>query len=137
MDRVWQALTDPEFTQQYYFGSRIDMPSFTPGARYRYLAGDTVLLAGEILESDPPNRLVMSFDARWDPSLADDAPSRLTWELIAEEGGLTRLRLVHDEFGESSATADQVAGGWPWIVSGLKTLLETGAAMAPGVQGEG
>jgi uncharacterized protein YndB with AHSA1/START domain/DNA-binding transcriptional ArsR family regulator len=130
LERVWRALTEPDFTQQYYFGSRIEMPSFAVGSPYRYLAGDDVLLAGEILEADPPRRLVMSFDARWDPSLVEDPASRLTWELSAEEGGLTRLRLVHDQLEASSATAEQVAGGWPWIVSGLKTLLETGVGLA-------
>ena len=129
VEKVWQALTDPAFTEQYYYGSRIDLPSFTAGSAYRYTGGDAVLLAGEILDADPPHRLVMSFNASWGPALSADPPSRVTWELTPTSEGVTCLRAVHDGFETETETYRQVAGGWPFIASGLKTLLETGAPM--------
>jgi uncharacterized protein YndB with AHSA1/START domain/DNA-binding transcriptional ArsR family regulator len=132
IDEVWTALTKPEFTERYYYGSRVEMPSFEPGATYRYVGNGAELLAGEILESDPPNRLVMTFNAKWDESLLDDAPSRLTWELTEMGPAVTSLKVIHDGFDTETATYQQVAGGWPFIVSGLKTLVETGAPLMAG-----
>jgi len=129
VEKVWLALTDPAFTEQYYYGSRVDMPKLTAGSAYRYTGGDAVLLSGEILDADPPHRLVMTFHASWDPGLTADPPSRVTWELTPMGEGVTSLRVVHDRFETETETYRQVAGGWPFIVSGLKTLLETGSPM--------
>ena len=79
-----------------------------------------------MLESDPPRRLVSTFDARWDEEVAPDPPSRITWEIEAAGEGLSRLTVVHDGFSGATATYRAVAGGMPFILSGLKTLLETG-----------
>jgi uncharacterized protein YndB with AHSA1/START domain len=132
VEAVWQALTDPDFTQQYYYGSRVDMPSFTPGSPYQYTGGGQVLLQGEVLDADPPHRLVLSFDAQWDAEIVADAPSLVTWELSTLADGVTTLRVVHDGFDRETETYRQVSGGWPFIASGLKTLLETGAPMLAG-----
>jgi len=124
-ERLWQALTDGELTKQYYYGTSV-RSDMKVGSPFRYLdAEDHVLLDGEIVEADPPRRLVTTFSALWGPEVAADPPSRLTWE-IEPMGAACRLRMVHDELAPDSATFHEVAGGWSHILSGLKTLLETG-----------
>jgi uncharacterized protein YndB with AHSA1/START domain len=81
-----------------------------------------------VLESDPPRRLSVSWRFLYDPELAAEEPSRVTWEIEPQEGGYCKFTAVHDELGPK--TAAHVSGGWPYIVSGLKTLLETGAPLA-------
>ena len=125
-DKVWQAIVDPAFTSQYFFGTSVDS-SWTPGAPlvYRYPDG-TVAADGELLEVDPPRRLVHTFNAVWDDDVRADAAHTVTWEL--EPAGATpcRLTVVHDGFAGETATLAQVRGGMSVIVAGLKTLLETG-----------
>jgi uncharacterized protein YndB with AHSA1/START domain/DNA-binding transcriptional ArsR family regulator len=124
-ERLWQALTDGELTKHYYYGTSV-RSDMTVGSPFRYFdSDDNVLLDGEILDADPPRRLVTSFTALWSPDVAADPPSRLTWE-IEPMGAACRLRMVHDELAPDSATFHEVAGGWSHILSGLKTLLETG-----------
>jgi uncharacterized protein YndB with AHSA1/START domain/DNA-binding transcriptional ArsR family regulator len=128
-ERLWQALTDPSMTERYYYGGRVRCDDWRAGERYAYLGpGDVELITGEIVEADPPHRLVMSFSARWMPELADDRPSRLTFE-ITPIGETCKLTVMHDGFDAETATLREVRGGWPWIVSGLKSLLETGEAL--------
>jgi uncharacterized protein YndB with AHSA1/START domain len=125
-ERLWQALTDPSMTERYYYGGRVSCASWQAGERYTYLGPDDVeLIAGEIVEADPPHRLVMTFSALWDAALAADRPSRLAFE-ITPMGETCKLSVVHDGFDTETATYRDVRGGWPWIVSGLKSLLETG-----------
>jgi uncharacterized protein YndB with AHSA1/START domain len=96
------------------------------GSPFQYFdADENLLLDGEIIEADPPRRLVTTFSALWSPDVASDPPSRLTWE-IEPMGAACRLRMVHDQLSPDSATFHEVAGGWSPILSGLKTLLETG-----------
>ena len=137
-DRVWQALVDPEFTQRYYYGFRLGVDGpLTPGTSYAYTLPDgTTSIVGEIVEADEPTRLVMTFDARWDGSLEPEAPSRVTFELEPMGDRLTRLTLVHDHFGDESATYTAVSGGWGLILDGLKTLLETGSPLEVPVPAE-
>ena len=127
-ERLWQAITDGEMTQQYYFGSAI-ASDWQQGSRYEMTSpdGSQVWVEGEILEVDPPRRLVQSFKARWDEEMEQQGPSRVTWE-VEQQGGSCRLRVTHD--GLSEAAARRVSGGWPQILSGLKTLLETGEPLA-------
>jgi uncharacterized protein YndB with AHSA1/START domain/DNA-binding transcriptional ArsR family regulator len=123
--RLWQALTDGELTKQYYYASEI-RSDLTAGSPFQYFDdGDNLLLDGTILEVDPPRRLVTTFSALWSPDVAADPPSRLTWE-IEPMGEACRLRMIHDDLASDSATLHEVAGGWSHILSGLKTLLETG-----------
>ena len=123
-ERVWEGITDGELTRQYYFGSSITS-SWRQGERFEMTSpdGSEVWVEGEILEIDPPRRLVQSFKAHWDAEMDQQAPSRVTWE-VEEAGPSTRLRVTHDELSEAAAA--QVTMGWPQILSGLKTLLETG-----------
>jgi uncharacterized protein YndB with AHSA1/START domain len=126
-EQVWDGITKPEFTTRYFYGSKIDS-TFEPGTRYLSLAGDGEqrLVEGEILESDPPRMLRHTWRSIWDPETAGEPHSRVTWEIEPQEGGVTKLTVTHDQLEASPKTAEGVAGGWSYVLSGLKTLLETG-----------
>ena len=98
---------------------------WTPGSTYRSTAADgsIEIAAGENLEVDPPRRLVQSFDALWGDDVKAEGTSRVTWE-IEPVGDSCRLVVTHDQLRDGAN--DQLYGGWPMILSGLKTLLETG-----------
>jgi uncharacterized protein YndB with AHSA1/START domain len=84
-----------------------------------------------VLECDPPRRLVHAWTSAYDPELAAEEPSRVTWEIESREDGLTLLTVVHDRLEGAPKTAAGVAGeGWMYVLSGLKTLLETGEPLA-------
>lgn len=129
-EQVWRAITDPELTRRYYYQSAVES-DFTSGSRYRYMIGDLEAIVGTVLEADPPHRLVQTFDARWDDEVAPDAPSRLTWEIEETSPGVSKVTTIHDGFTARTATLESVSGGMPFILSGLKSLLETGEALMP------
>jgi uncharacterized protein YndB with AHSA1/START domain len=120
-DKVWQAMTDPELTRQYFYGTDI-LSDWTVGARWTSESEGQVSLEGEIVEIDPPRRLVQTFHVSDDDPANLDAPSTVTWELSATVGG-THLRLVHD--GQGQATMDYTDGGWEYILEGLKSVAES------------
>jgi uncharacterized protein YndB with AHSA1/START domain len=120
-EQVWDAITKPEFTQRYFFGARIEVRD---GRRFSAI-GDTEW-DEEVLEADPPRRLVHQWISAYDPEMAAEEPSRLTWEIEPQDGGVTKLTVVHDQLEGAPKTAAGVAGGWMFVLSGLKTLLETG-----------
>ena len=123
-ERLWQAITDPEVRARYQFGARVES-DWTPGSSYRVTHDGTPapLIEGENLEIDPPHRLVQSYHAVWDEEVAAEGTSRVTWE-IEPVGDSCRLTVTHDQL---PADADEhLYGGWPMILSGLKTWLETG-----------
>src|SRR5947209_1414950 len=123
-ERLWQAITDPDLRRRYSFGMGVES-DWTPGSRYvsSSPAADGPLAEGENLEVDPPRRLVQSFTALWSDDVKAEGTSRVTWE-IEPIGDSCRLLVIHDELREDAH--DEVYGGWPMILSGLKTLLETG-----------
>jgi uncharacterized protein YndB with AHSA1/START domain/DNA-binding transcriptional ArsR family regulator len=127
-ERIWRAITDGVETERYYYGTRVGS-DWRPGSRivYEYPDG-SVAADGEVVEIDPPRRLVMTFQARWNPELVAEGPARMSWEIEPSEGGLSRLTVTSSSLGVK--TAGEFAGGIVFIVSGLKTYLETGAAMA-------
>jgi uncharacterized protein YndB with AHSA1/START domain len=127
-EQIWEALTRPEFTQKYFYGSRV-RTDLTPGSPFEMYDGDDKeqLVDGEVLESEAPKRLTVSWRFLYDPELAAEEPSQVTWEIEPQDGGYCKFTAVHSELG--AKTAEHVAGGWPWIVSGLKTLLETGKSL--------
>jgi len=127
--KVWEAMTKPEFTQRYLYDS-VPNTTWKPGARLVWTEHGSghELVDGEVIEYDKPNRLVFSWIVKYDPSLTPEGASRVTYEL-SEADGLTKVTVVHDDFPSGSKVYDNVAGGWPYILSGLKTLLETGAPM--------
>ena len=126
-EAIWDAITKPEFTQRYFYGTAIDSP-FEVGTPYvsRTADGEHVMVEGEIVESDPPRRLVHTWLALYEESMAKEQPSRVAWEIEAQEDGVCLLTVVHDRLEGAPATAASVAGGWMYVLSGLKTLLETG-----------
>ena len=123
-ERLWEAITDPEMRSKYNFGVRITS-DFTRGSRYEtsHPNGAGIFVEGENLEVDPPRRLVQSMRALWDDDVKAEGTSRVTWE-IEPVGDSCRLTVTHDQLREGAN--DQLYGGWPMILSGLKTLLETG-----------
>jgi uncharacterized protein YndB with AHSA1/START domain len=125
-ERLWQALTDPALVQRYYFNSVVES-DFRPGSPLTYKQADSgrMDIEGEVVEADPPRRLVHTFSVLWDPELAADPPTRVTWE-ITPMGDACLLAVTHDGFTSETRTYHQTQGGWPMILSGLKTLLETG-----------
>ena len=127
-DRVWKALTDGSVTEQYFYGTRV-RSSFRKGADIAYAAGDTKMIEGEVTAVKERQKLVISQRALWDPEVAKDPASQVSWELSAV-GNATKLTLVHDGFGDETETFRQSAAGWPVILSSLKTLLETGRPLA-------
>ena len=122
-EQVWEAITKPEFTTRYFFASRIEMAG---GRRRAYGPEGELWGDSAILEEDPPRRLVHEWQGLYDPELAAEETSRVTWEIEAQDGGVTKLTLVHDQLEGAPKTAESVAGGWMFVLSGLKTLLETG-----------
>ena len=125
-ERLWEAIVDREMRGRYNFGVEVDS-DFTPGSRYELLhpQGGTIA-EGENLEVDPPRRLVQSFTALWSEEIKREGASRVTWE-IEPVGDSCRLTVTHDLLRESAN--GELYGGWPMILSGLKTLLETGQSL--------
>ena len=123
-ERLWRAITDPADTRQYYFGTEV-RSDWKTGSKLEYLDHGEVSLACKILEIDPAHKLVHSFTALYSPEMASEKPSRVTWE-IERMGDACRLTLVHDEFDGETTTYHEVEHGWSQILSGLKTLIETG-----------
>jgi uncharacterized protein YndB with AHSA1/START domain len=122
-ERLWEAITDPKQRAKYSFGVEIHS-DWAPGSEYKAgVPGVVDIAAGENLEVDPPRRLVQSFNALWSDEVMAHGPSRVTWEIEQVEDSC-RLTVVHDEL-QPGANAE-LYGGWPMILSGLKTLLETG-----------
>ena len=127
-ERVWDAITRPEFTVRYFHGSRIAIDA----ERRLSLAPDgSVRGDGRVFEYDPPRRLVHEWRSLYDPDLAAEEPSRVIWEIEPHEGGYCKLTLTHDRLDRAPKTAESVFGaGWMFVLSGLKTLLETGEPLA-------
>jgi DNA-binding transcriptional ArsR family regulator/uncharacterized protein YndB with AHSA1/START domain len=123
-ERLWRAITDPADTRLYYFGTEVQS-DWKTGSKLVYIDHGEVSLDCKILEIDPAHRLVHSFKALYNPEGANDRPSRVTWE-IERMGDACRLTLIHDDFDGETATYKDVEHGWSQILSGLKTLIETG-----------
>jgi uncharacterized protein YndB with AHSA1/START domain len=124
-ERLWQAITDPDERAVYTFGVRVES-EWTPGSRYDGAGAGNLIFGGENLEVDPPRRLVQSFDALWSDEVKAEGTSRVTWE-IEPVGDSCKLTVTHDQLREGAH--GEIYGGWPQVLSGLKTLLETGEAL--------
>jgi uncharacterized protein YndB with AHSA1/START domain len=126
-ERLWEAITDSELRSKYNFGVGVES-DWTPGSSYEagHPMAPAPISAGENLEVDPPRRLVQSFNALWGEDVQREGTSRVTWE-IEPVGDSCRLIVTHDQLREGAN--DQLYGGWPMILSGLKTLLETGETL--------
>ena len=126
-ERLWEAIIDPELRSQYSFGIRVES-DWTPGSRYSggSPAAPDPILEGENIEVDPPTRLVQSFNALWSDDVKAEGTSRVTWE-IEPVADTCKLTVTHDQLREGAH--GEIYGGWPQILSGLKTLLETGESL--------
>jgi len=136
---IWAAITQPEFSARYFYGSQVET-SGEVGSPFRYHSPDGTALWGDetVLESDPPRRLVVTWRSLYDPALADEPASRVTWQIDPQDGGFSLLTVTHDELEAAPGTAAGVAGvGWMRVLSGLKTLLETGTGLADEDAGTG
>jgi len=123
-ERLWEAITDSEIRSKYNFGNTIEA-EWKPGGHYamKNVRSDGPLGEGEILEVDPPRKLVQTMRALWGEDVKEEGTSRITWE-IEQVGDSCQLTVTHDQLREGAN--DQLYGGWPMILSGLKTWLETG-----------
>src|SRR4029450_13771907 len=120
---IWRALTESDFTTRYWYGSTIES-DWTAGDPWQLLVNGTPGIKGEVLEAEPPRRLALTYQSVW-AGTADDVPSRLSFEIKGVAPGVCQLTVVHEtEPGQGSRIAE-VAAGWPYIIAGLKTLLDT------------
>ena len=143
-EAIWEAITSPEWTAKYGYHASAEY-DLKPGGKYRAVATPEMqsmgmpeeLLDGEVIEADPPRKLVQTWHALWDEGVAGEQPTRVTWDIEADDGGITRLTVTHELEG-APIHAEQVSteaklreggGGWSWILSDLKTLLETGKSL--------
>ncbi len=129
LNEVWRAITDGDMTEQYFYGTRVES-DWTAGSPIRYTYPDgTVAADGHVISIDAPNKLEISFHARWDPDLEAEGPVREIW-LVSDADGATLLTVETHDVAADSKTVAEFSGGFPYIISGLKTLVETGAPMA-------
>jgi uncharacterized protein YndB with AHSA1/START domain len=142
-EAIWDAITTSEWTQRYGYGGRVDY-ELRPGGAYRAYATEDmlahgapdVIVEGEVVEADAPRRLVQTWNALFDPQIAAEAATRLTFEVEPAEGGVTKLTVTHQLEGAPmtgalvGGTIPGTGGGWSYVLSDLKTLLETGTSLA-------
>jgi uncharacterized protein YndB with AHSA1/START domain len=143
-EAVWDAITKPEWTEKYGYGGQADY-DLRPGGHYRGVASEEmramgapeVAVDGEVIEVDPPYRLVQTWRMAMDPEMAAEGFTRVTYEIKEIEGGSTRLTVTHDLEGAPKLAAlvageledTGAGGGWSWVLSDLKSLLETGKGL--------
>jgi uncharacterized protein YndB with AHSA1/START domain len=121
-EQIWEAITTPEFTEQYFYGIRIETTAERRQTQWQDEVGED-----PVFEWDPPRKLVHGWRSKWNEELSVEEPSRVSWELEAQDDGTTLLTVVHDQLEGAPKTAASVSGpGWTRVLSGLKTLLETG-----------
>ena len=135
-EKLWQALIDTDVTRQYWVDpsagcSRVNVSDWKPGSRWEHRRVDetgTVDILGKVVETTPPHRLVLSW-AR--PSDVDNEAkhSRVSFDIDPYVGGLVRLTVTHDDLAGDLQMLEGISGGWPKVLSNLKTLLETGRAL--------
>jgi uncharacterized protein YndB with AHSA1/START domain len=140
-EAIWDAITKPQWTERYGYGGRADF-DLRAGGSYRHTTSEgmrstgapEVAIDGEVVESDPPRRLVQTWRMVMDPEMAAEGFTRLTCEIAAGKSGVTKVTVIHELEGApklavllSGEMEDRGAGGgWSWVLSGLKTVLETG-----------
>jgi uncharacterized protein YndB with AHSA1/START domain len=140
-EAIWEAITNPEWTQRYGYRGIAEY-DLRPGGSYRALAPEEmqaagmpeVVVDGEVIEADPPRKLVQTWRFLWDEEIAAEGPTRVTFDIEEDDIGVTRLTVTHD-LENAPRTTEQITsvariteggGGWNLILSDLKTLLETG-----------
>jgi uncharacterized protein YndB with AHSA1/START domain len=144
-EAIWDAITSPDWVDRYGYGGVPEYGDLSPGTKYRINAGVGMqsvgvtgpIVDGELLEVDPPKRFVQSWRMLMDPGLEAEGFTRLTYDIEPRGGGVTRLTITHDVTGAPgiAAMVDGAGedagggGGWAWVLSDLKSLLETGSPL--------
>ena len=123
-EKLWHALTTPELIKQYRFGMSVES-EWKVGSKWKMYADGSLMDSGEILESVPPRRLVMSWQPEWKPEFKAEGYSRCVYE-IEPTGASAKLTLTHSIEQPDSEFIEAVSEGWPMVISNLKSLLETG-----------
>ena len=124
-EQLWHAITATEMRSKWNFGAVVTS-DWKRGSRFEGRGGGNLIFEGEVLEINPPHRLVQSFRALWGDDVKSEGTSRITWE-ITQVRDSCRLLVTHDQLREGAN--EQLYGGWPMALSGIKTLLETGAIL--------
>ena len=123
--KLWDAITESEYTRQYFFGADIHS-DWKKGSPYNLTFADgDAMHGGEVVEVDPPHKLVTTFVSQYDAGDEKDEPSRVTWQ-ISQFGETCKLTLTHEHYSGQTKTVQGTARGWQMVLSALKTLLETG-----------
>jgi uncharacterized protein YndB with AHSA1/START domain len=122
-EKLWQALTDGDFTERYWFGHRATS-DWKAGSLYQFTKEGAAILAGKVLVSDPPKRLAYSWNC-CSPDARDERTSRVTFDL-EPRGKVIKLTVTHDELDERGVTLRNISAGWPMVIASLKSVLETG-----------
>ena len=127
-EQIWDAITKPEWTERYFHKARHTVTA----DHYTSLGPDgSVWGDADVLEFDPPRKLVHGWSSMYDPALVEEEESRVTWEIDAGDDGVSLLTVVHDRLEGAPKTAARVAGvGWMGVLSALKTFLETGESLS-------
>ena len=124
-ERIWEAMTKTEFTRKYVHGTSMETTYEIGAPILSHDETGALMRDGEVLECDPPRRLVTTWRSLWDPETAEEPPSRVTYEIEQTEPGVCQVTIIHDQLDKSPKTSAGI-DGWTYILSGLKTLLETG-----------
>ncbi len=128
-EKVWAAITEPEFTRQYFHATAFQT-DLRPGAPFRYVLPDgTTAVEGTVEEVDPPRRLVTTWRVLYDAAMAEEPPSRVEWRLEQVGERPTKVTTVHRDLGRSPLTSASVGTGWIWVVNSLKSFVETGEGL--------
>jgi uncharacterized protein YndB with AHSA1/START domain len=123
VEKLWQALTDGDFTERYWFGHRVTS-EWKAGSEYKFARQGAPTIEGKVLVVDPPMRLAYSWDS-CSPEAQRERTSRVTFDL-EPRGKVIKLTVTHDELDERGVTLRNISGGWPMVLASLKSLLETG-----------
>ncbi|MGA7713347.1 MAG: SRPBCC family protein [Rhizomicrobium sp.] len=133
-DKLWEALTKPEFMKQYWYGMHAEC-DWKKGSPWKLMFPDgRVADAGEVLEVEPRKRLVLKWRNEFKPELKEEGYTRCVMD-IEPDGEITKLTITHSIDRENAKVIEAVSGGWPKVLSGLKSLLETGRSIEPTHQG--
>jgi uncharacterized protein YndB with AHSA1/START domain len=125
-EKLWQALTDGDFTERYWFGHRV-ASAWEIGSPYKFANQGNNTIEGKVLVSEPPKRLAYSWDS-CSPEEQRERTSRVTFDL-EPRGKVVKLTVTHDDLHEGGKTLRDISGGWPMVIASLKSLLETGRAL--------
>ena len=141
---LWEAITSAKWSERYGYGGRVAY-DLRPGGQFRHRASAEMaaigvpedMMIGEVIESDPPRKLVQTWHPLFTPEMIAEPPSRLTYEIVEASGGVCTVTIIHDVAGaplvggmvKGGGDPAKGGGGWPWVLSDLKSLLETGKRM--------